>query len=134
MNSEVRGLTRDVGYQVGVRRTLPLSLEQSWRLVTSSEGIELWLGEIVEGGLEVGTEYLLASGVRGELRVLKWKSHLRLTWKPEFWARASTIQVRVISKGVKSTIAFHQEHMPDSVAREERKIFFCEVLDKWDER
>ncbi len=134
MKSKVIGLTRDVGYQVGVRKTLPLTLEEGWRLVTSPAGIAQWLGEIVEGELDVGAKYLLASGVSGELRVLQRQSHLRLTWKPVSWRRASTIQVRVIPKGEKCTIAFHQEHLPDSAARDKRKRFFQAVLAHWEEK
>ncbi|WP_372813959.1 hypothetical protein [Paenibacillus sp.] len=38
------GQTSSVGFQVGVRRTLPLSQEQAWRLLTSPEGLSWWLG------------------------------------------------------------------------------------------
>lgn len=134
MSSGSLGLTRDSGYQVGVRKTLPLTLEDGWQLVTSSAGIADWLGEIVEGEFEVGGDYLLENGVRGELRVLRQQSHLRLTWKPVSWRRASTIQVRVMPKGEKCTIAFHQEHLPNSAAREDRKVFFKAVLARWDEK
>ena len=38
------GLTRGAGWEIGVSRTLPFSPEELWRLVTSPEGLALWLG------------------------------------------------------------------------------------------
>ena len=38
------GLTKTVGYEVGVRRTMSFRLSDAWRLVTSTQGINLWLG------------------------------------------------------------------------------------------
>ncbi|CAM3280202.1 hypothetical protein [Brevibacillus sp. AY1] len=38
------GKTASVGFQVGVRRTFPIPQEQAWEMLTSSEGLTLWLG------------------------------------------------------------------------------------------
>lgn len=38
------GLTKTVGYQVGVRKTFPISQEQAWSLITAEEGLNAWLG------------------------------------------------------------------------------------------
>lgn len=40
------GETASVGFQVGVRRTLPMSREQAWQALTLPEGLKLWLGEV----------------------------------------------------------------------------------------
>lgn len=123
------GQTRDTGFQVGARRTFPVSLEVAWRWLISREGLELWLGSGPELELAEGVTYRLADGTSGEVRVLKPGSHLRLTWQPPGWPRASTIQVRVIQSGEKTVVAFHQEHLPGSKAREDRRVFFRGVLD-----
>ncbi|WP_338130985.1 TetR family transcriptional regulator [Cohnella rhizosphaerae] len=44
------GKTKDAGYQIGVRRTLPVTVEEAWRFLTDAKGMRVWLGE-VDGAL-----------------------------------------------------------------------------------
>jgi hypothetical protein len=37
------GQTRDAGYHIGVRRTFPITHDAAWQLLTSAEGIRIWL-------------------------------------------------------------------------------------------
>jgi len=130
-NEHLTGLTRDVGFQIGVRRTLPIRLEDAWRLLTSKKGVNIWLGETSKLDFSKGTRYQLADGSVGEVRVYSHNSHLRITWQPQGWQRASTIQVRVIPKEDNRTvIAFHQEHLPGAKEREERRAHYTSALDE----
>jgi uncharacterized protein YndB with AHSA1/START domain len=113
------GRTADVGYQIGVSRTIPFSEEAIWGLLLSPEGLATWLGGPIE--VEEGARYTLADGASGEVRVYKPWSHLRLTWQPPGWARASLVQVRVIPTKTGTTLSFHQEHLQDGAARTEMK-------------
>lgn len=122
------GWTKDTGYQIGARRTLPVEHNQAWELVTSTPGVNLWLGPTPGIRLEKGARYKLEDGSEGEVRVISPGSHLRLTWNPGGWKRPSTIQVRVIPKGDRTTIAFHQEHLPGPQAREQRRAHFKSAL------
>jgi uncharacterized protein YndB with AHSA1/START domain len=79
--------------------------------------------------LEKGATYTLPDGARGEMRVFEPNHHLRITWQPRGWPRPSTIQIRVIPSGAKTTLAFHQEHLPDAKAREQRRAHFESVFD-----
>ena len=124
------GLTKDTGWQVGSRRTHPISLEPAWQIVTSDRGLGVWLGEVRNLDLEVGAKYELADGTTGEVRVFKPLSHLRITYFPPDWPRASTIQVRVIPASQKTQISFHQEHIPGPDEREQRKRHFHSAHDK----
>jgi len=123
------GLTKDVGFQIGVRRTLPIHHADAWQLVTSEKGVNIWLGSTSELDFGKGARYRLADGSVGEVRVFSPNSHLRITWQPPGWSRSSTIQVRVIPKGDRTTIAFHQEHLPGAGEREERRAHFAAALD-----
>lgn len=125
----VVGQTADTGFQIGARRTLPIAPEEAWRLVTSPEGVRAWLGDARGFAVEKGAEYSTANGAVGVVRVAKPGSHLRVTWQPPGWVRASTIQVRVIPAGEKTTISLHQEHLPGAADREERRRFFQAALD-----
>lgn len=80
MESKPIGQTKAVGFQVGVRRTFPISQEKAWELVTSAEGFELWLGLNTSLILKPGQAYIAKTGA-GELRVVKPLEQLRLTWK-----------------------------------------------------
>ncbi len=124
------GLTKDVGFQIGVRRTLPIRLEDAWQLITSPNGVETWLGEAPDLKFAKGEQYRLPDGSSGEVRVFHPNSHLRITWRPQGWKRASTIQVRVLPKPDKTVVAFHQEHLPGSREREARREHFKAALDE----
>ncbi len=123
------GLTKDVGYQIGARRTLPVDLDTAWGLITAPEGVCVWLGGTGKIDFTKGAAYKLADGSTGEIRVFKPGSHLRMTWQPVGWPRPATIQVRVIPSRDKTVIAFHQEHLPDGAAREARRAHFIAALD-----
>lgn len=74
------GLTKTVGYQVGVRKTFPISQEQAWSLITAEEGLNAWLGGGGNIILKPGHQYRTTVGT-GEIRIVKPLLQLRLTWK-----------------------------------------------------
>ncbi|WP_249659565.1 SRPBCC domain-containing protein [Lysinibacillus fusiformis] len=118
------GLTKTVGYQVGVRKTFPISQQQAWSLITGEEGLNAWLGGGESIILKPGHQYRTMVGT-GEIRIVKPLLQLRLTWQKEGWQRPSTIQIRILSKeNNKTTISFHQEHLADQQIREEMKRYW----------
>jgi len=122
------GLTKDAGWQVGVRRTFPIHLKDAWELVTSEAGICAWLGDLPGFKPGICAAYQLADGTQGKITIFKPGSHMRLTWFLPGYPRPSIVQVRVIPGGEKTVIVFHQEHLPDAKAREARKVFFDQAL------
>lgn len=122
------GKTADVGYQIGVSRTLPFSEEAIWGLLLSPEGLATWLGGPIE--VEEGARYTLADGASGEVRIYKPWSHIRLTWQPSGWARPSLIQIRVIPAKTGTRLSFHQEHLRDGAARTEMKGRWERVIEE----
>jgi uncharacterized protein YndB with AHSA1/START domain len=123
------GQTADVGFNVGAQRRLAITPDEAWRLVTSAKGVRAWLGDARGFAAEKGAEYTTADGASGVVRVARPGSHLRLTWQPPGWVRASTIQVRVMAQGEKTTISLHQEHLPGAAEREEARRRFKAALD-----
>lgn len=116
---KVVGQTKSVGFQVGIRKTLGISLQQAWDFIISDNGIRLWLGDIQGTKVEEGNTYRTRDSVEGEFRVVKPYGHIRLTWRPEDWQKASTIQVRVIpTNSCKTVISFHQENLMGEKERE----------------
>jgi uncharacterized protein YndB with AHSA1/START domain len=128
------GQTAATGFEIGVRRTLPVSLDDAWALLTSDDGVRTWLGGAAPRW-EKGEKYALKDGAAGEVRVFKPGSHLRITVQPQGWPRASTLQVRVMPSGEQKTvISFHQEHLPGAAEREQRRKFFEAALDTLQKR
>ncbi|KIL40714.1 ATPase [Gordoniibacillus kamchatkensis] len=123
------GLTAGAGFQIGVRRTLPVSQEQAWALLTSAEGLPLWIGQLRELPLTPGQTYVTDDGISGEMRVVKPGEQLRLTWRKPEWPGPSTLQIRLIpSHSGRTTISFHQEKLADMAAREQMKLRWEEAL------
>ncbi len=116
-NATVVGQTKAVGFEIGVRKTFAISLDQAWALITSPALVDRWLGAGAAVQWEKGTRYTTADGTTGEIRVAKPLSHLRLTWQPPGWVKPSTVQVRVIANGEKTVISFHQEHLAGPAER-----------------
>jgi len=129
VSSRVVGQTQSVGFQIGVRKTFPINLESAWALITSPSGLAAWLGEI-KAPMNLDDNFTTRTGEHGKIKIYKENSHIRLTWKPDKWSKASTIQVRVIPSKENTTIAFHQENLPGPREREERHLHFKNALDK----
>ncbi|MGG1661041.1 SRPBCC family protein [Brevibacillus sp. NRS-1366] len=116
------GLTAAAGYQIGVRRTIPVHSERVWEFFFSPEGLHLWLGDIDHISLQKGQSYATQDGITGEVRVVKPCEQVRMTWNKAEWAKPSTLQVRFLIPGPdKTTISFHQEKLVDMKMREAMK-------------
>ncbi len=126
------GLTKDSGWQVGLRKTIPYPHTRVWDLLVSEEGINTWLGIGKPIEMKKGVKYLLQNGTRGEIRVIMPLSHFRITRHPVdvSYTRASTIQVRVLEKDERTILVFHEEHLPNQKEREKRWTYFHRVMEK----
>ncbi|BBB47350.1 SRPBCC domain-containing protein [Pelolinea submarina] len=132
MLTEQVGLTADSGWQVGVRKTLPIAPEKAWDFLLSQKIIRIWLGIIPAFPLQVGSNFNLNDNTQVKITVLKPGSHLRLSYHVPGYERPSIIQVRTIPSGENTVFAFHQEQLPDREARQERKYYFQQVLDDFE--
>jgi len=127
----VEGQTAAVGFEIGVSKTIPLPVDVVWRRLTGAEGVRAWLGEATSSiGFEAGESYRLADGTTGEVRVVVAGDRLRLTRRPEGWARAATVQIRLAAKGEKTVVTFHEEHLPSAEEREARRGHYKTALGK----
>lgn len=105
------GLTKDTGWQFGVRKSVPFNLNEVWDFLFSEKGIKIWL-----------------KGADKEFSTFKQFSHLRTKWKLNGWKNEATLQMRVIANKDKTTIAFHVEKLLDEKQREDTKIFWNKVI------
>jgi uncharacterized protein YndB with AHSA1/START domain len=116
--SDTTGLTKDAGWELGVRTTVPAALPDVWQYLLG-EGLPVWLGEIAEVPTEPGTTFETADGVRGTIRSFTDATRLRLTWRPDDWPHDTVLQLTVKQAATGTTIGIHQEKLAD---RDERKL------------
>ena len=123
------GKTKDVGFQFGIRRTIPVSTDKVWDFLFSSNGLKIWLGKL-KNELELKKEFETKEGIAGFVRVFKPNSHVRLNWKLKTWKNITTVQIRVIGNETKTTIAIHQEKLLNPQQRNEMKEYWGGVIEK----
>ncbi|MGO4346056.1 SRPBCC domain-containing protein [Paenibacillus sp. MCAF9] len=129
VSGKIVGQTASVGYQVGVRKTFPISREEAWAFLTSTEGLKLWLGSLSFLKFHKGETFTTPEGISGEFRVVKPLEQLRLKWEKNEWEKPSTLQIRLLSdKPDKTTISFHQENLDHPNTREQMKLYWEDVL------
>jgi uncharacterized protein YndB with AHSA1/START domain len=116
-SNDTTGLTKDAGWEVGVRKTVAAPLPEVWEFLLG-DGLSLWLGE---GTLphEKGATYVMADGVRGQVRSFADNQKIRLSWRPDDWPHDTTLQVTVKEAPGGTTIGFHHEQLAD---RDERRM------------
>ncbi len=125
------GLTRDTGWQIGVRRTIIVPAEKLWDFMLSKRGLGIWLGKGLEIPFEKGNEYKLTDGTTGKIKVFQPGSHWRISRNPPdpSYHRPSLIQVRILARQDKSILAFHEEHLPTGEERQRRKTHYLKVIE-----
>jgi hypothetical protein len=121
------GLTKDVGWEFGLRRTFLFSQEYLWDFMFSDKGLKIWLGELKEE-LEIKKNYHTKEGIEGFVRVFTPYSHIRIDWKKKNWENLSRVQLRVMGNYEKATISFLQEKLVDNDQREEMRLYWNEIM------
>jgi uncharacterized protein YndB with AHSA1/START domain len=124
------GKTADVGWQIGVSRSLPYPLAEVWAFLSSKDGAEIWLGPGAVLPQERGATYETTSGTKGEIRGFRSLDRIRLTWRPKDWEHDSTVQVTVSSAGAKTTVRFHQEWLDGPEERAEQREYWTDVIER----
>ena len=98
------GKTKDAGWQIGVSRTVPLTIEEVWARL---EHTEQWLGEP-------------AHDVRSHHRL----DRIRVGW------HGTIVQVAIRPAASGVSVRFHQERLADAEARERQREHWRAVLDR----
>lgn len=109
------GFAKDVGWEMGVRRTVAAPLDAVWDHLLGP-GLAAWLGA-VQLPHAAGGAYRTADGVTGEVRSFTPRRRVRLTWRPADWPHDSTLQLTVLPAATGTTIAVHQERLADEAER-----------------
>jgi uncharacterized protein YndB with AHSA1/START domain len=111
------GETKDVGFQIGVSKTLPDPPERVWTFLTSDAGTAIWLGEGANLVPHRGARYKTSDGTTGEARSFHELNRVRLTWRPRRWDHDTTVQVAITPRGKGTQLRLHQEWLADADER-----------------
>jgi ribosome-associated translation inhibitor RaiA len=122
------GKTKATSYQVGIRKTFPVTQHEAWQYLFSDKGIQTWLGYYGSLDWVRGQEYITKYGTHICVRIHKELSHVRLKYRKKNWDNNSTIQLRIIPAKTGITISFHQENLNGAAQRQEMKIHWDKVL------
>ena len=127
----VEGQTADAGFEVGVQRTLPIDQKTAWKLLTSDEGLQVWLGASADDiRFEKGELYETPDGIVGEIRSVDPGNKVRLTYKTASSEHATTLQIYLLSNNGSTAVRFHHEKLEDMAEREAMKQHWQNVLER----
>lgn len=129
-NNVPTGKTKSQGWEIGVRRTLPISDERLWALLMTQPGLGYWLGHGVEPEFKKGMTFKTQEGTTGEIRSYSEGSLIRMRWQPHDAALASTLQIRVNPAKKGAALSFHHEKLLDADQREAMRAHWSGVIDK----
>ena len=124
------GLTKDAGWQIGVSRAVAAPRERVWEVLTSPEGLAVWLGEGAALPAGRGETYRTADGIEGELRSLRPLDRVRLTWRPPSRDEDTTLQIALSPAARGTTVRFHHDRLADADERERMREHWRATLDR----
>ncbi|MCI0710504.1 MAG: SRPBCC domain-containing protein [Chloroflexi bacterium] len=129
MNSENPvGKTKGQGWEIGVRRTLPVSQTKAWQMIMDALGIP-WEEGPEAPVYEKSTTFEASDGASIEIRSYEAYNLIRMRWQPRDWDFASTLQIRVIHAKTGATISIHHEWLQNAEQREQMREHWTALLD-----
>ena len=131
--SRVLGETANAGFEVGVQKTVDLSPQQTWQLLTSRKGLLLWLGEVDDLNLVKGEKFQTKDGSSGEIRSIKRAERIRIKWQPNDGSNSSTFQITLSPVKNKTSIRVHHENLSRDTSRSEMQKRWRTILEKINE-
>lgn len=124
----VIGKTTEVGFQIGVSKTVQASKRKVWQFLMSPRGLALWLGRGARLPMRVDRQYATLDGTTGEVRSVKTGERIRLSLRKG--SKESTLQmsVRAASVPSRTRVQFHQEKLSSARERERMRTHWQGVL------
>jgi uncharacterized protein YndB with AHSA1/START domain len=118
------GLTKGQGWEIGVRRTLPLDAVEAWEQIMNLLGL-VWDDGV---GYERGTAFVTEDDTRAEIISYEQGRLIRLKWQPSGADDTSTLQFRVLPAKTGTTISVHHEQLKSAEQREAMRAHWAGVL------
>jgi hypothetical protein len=129
MNSENPvGKTKGQGWEIGVRRTLPVSQIKAWQMILNALDI-VWEEGPEPPLYEKHMSLKASDGASIEIRSYEAYNLIRIRWQPSDWDFASTLQIRVIPAKTGTTISIHHERLQNAQQRERMRLHWTALLE-----
>ncbi len=126
----VIGQTSGAGFQIGVQKTLPVSVDKAWSLLVEGQGRDAWLGKTGPMKFRKGETYTAPDGRWGEVRSAVAGQRIRVTWCSPELEQPSTLQVYLLPSGENTSVRFHQERLSNMDERERMRTHWRETLER----
>ncbi|HEV7454453.1 MAG TPA: SRPBCC domain-containing protein [Candidatus Saccharimonadales bacterium] len=127
------GKTRDRGWEIGVRRTLPMSARKLWETLVTQPGLGYWFSSDDDIVFHQGAQFETSEDTTAEVVGFKRGELIRMRWHPSSMNFPSTLQVRVLPSGKDAVLAFHHDRLESSEQREEMQEHWSDVIDQFEE-
>ena len=112
-------------YSTVATRTFPLSARELWKLISSPDGLALWLKPMGDFMVKPKNEFEVEGGIFGEVRTMKAPERIRMTWQETDWPKASVLNVAVIPRdGKKSVLVFQHDGLRSARQREDLRAYW----------
>ncbi|WP_193103723.1 hypothetical protein [Brachybacterium sp. FME24] len=121
------GLTRDAGWELGVRRTVAATAPDVWHRLLA-EWLPQWL-EVDSIPQLVGAPLRHNGSVRGRIVGCHMGRRVRMYWTPVALDHETVFQVTLLEASAGTTIAIHQERLVDAVERQSLLEQWTAILD-----
>jgi len=108
------GLTKDAGWQFGIRKTVPSNLGTVWNVFFSDRGLGYWSDDVDQ-----------------DFSTFKEFSHIRTKWRHKDFTESANLQIRFIpSKNKdKTTISIHVDKLKNESQREVAREYWSKVIE-----
>lgn len=121
------GLTRDAGWELGVRRTVAEPVDDVWRRLLA-EWLPAWL-TVDSVPQMVGAPLRRGGRVRGRVVGCHVGRRVRMRWTPETLDHETMFQVTLMDEANGTTLALHQERLLGPAERQALLEHWTGVLD-----
>ena len=129
LGKKIPGYSETNGFSTAASRTFPMGTAELWKFIFSAKALKCWLKPLSEFSLQPKAAYEAENGVFGQVRTLKPRERLRMTWQEEDWAKASVLQIAFIPRTAhKSVLVFQQDKLPNGRARAQMRDYWKQVL------
>ncbi|MBV2167509.1 MAG: SRPBCC domain-containing protein [Bdellovibrio sp.] len=129
IGKRIPGRTLKGDYSIIVTRTFPVDAKKLWKLISSEQGMSLWLQPLSKVQLRIGNSFETEGGAFGEIRTLRAGQRVRLTWQETDWNKSTTVQVWILPrKGDKSVLVFQHEKLVDGRLRAPLRAHWEEAI------
>lgn len=117
-------------FSVSISRTFPVDRRTLWQMITSAQGLAVWLRPMSEIEFVAGNFFERDDGIFGQIRTMKSEERVRLTWQDGEMSKKSVLQLYLIKrKGSKSVLALSHNHLVDGRWREPLRALWKQALE-----